>query len=100
MKKLLYTILLLIAGFAGYANSKDSIPSGLPAPYNTQFYRIGFLKPDSGIVITGRDTLWQPRYYGSTVTWQHAGSDTSQSFYNGIHRVRSGQGGSGGRLLN
>jgi hypothetical protein len=96
MKKLLYTILLLVFCFLAKGQGGDSIPKGLPSPYSTNYYRIGFLKPDSGIVLTGRDTLWQPRFYGSTVTWQHAGVDTAQWFYNGIRWVRSGQGGSGG----
>lgn len=91
MKRLLYTILFLIAGFAGYASNKtDSVPSGLPAPYNTQFYRVGWVKTDSGLVMAVRDTTMRPKFAGTTVLWLHAGVDTAYWGWNGFYWFKVG----------
>lgn len=91
MKRLLYTILFLIAGFAGYANNKtDSVPSGLPAPHNTQFYWVGWVKTDSGLVMAVRDTTMRPKFAGTTVLWLHAGVDTAYWGWNGFYWFKVG----------
>lgn len=74
--KLLFKILFfLLLGIS--LKAQPPAPSGLPAPYSTGYYRIGWLQSDSGSIPAYRDTNWIPKFQGTIILWLHAGSDTS-----------------------
>jgi len=46
--------------------------------------------PDSGTVVSRRDTLWIPTKFGMTVTWPRPGVDTTQWIWVGNHWIQDG----------
>jgi hypothetical protein len=79
MKYLIY--ILLFVGLASVA--KAQVPFGVPTQKINGWIENWYTVPDSGNVLTKRDTNFIPRFVGTTVTKQQAGVDTSVWFYNG-----------------
>lgn len=98
MKKIINILLLSLAISFGL-KAQTQLPSVLPNPKSpTSFYWIGWLKGDSGIINAVRDTLFTPRYPGTQVVWQHAGTDTLLWWWTGqrwLSPATSGGGGGG-----
>lgn len=72
-----------------FCKSYSQLPVGVPTQKINGWIENWYTVPDSGTVITRRDTSWTPRFFGTTVTWPHAGVDTVQWFWVGNHWVRS-----------
>lgn len=72
-----FIISFLLSIFFIYGFGQSPAPAGYPSPYSTSWYRVGFLQSDSGNIPAYRDTNWIPRFQGTFILWQHAGSDTS-----------------------
>jgi len=62
--KVLLTILLVIVGYLGIAQTR---PSGLPSQFSTGWFRQGFNQSDSGHILANRDTTFLPRFNGTIV---------------------------------
>lgn len=88
MKYLIYIVLFIC--FAVTAKSQDPFPRGVPTQKINGWIENWYVVPDSGAVISRRDTSWHPRFLGMTVTWPHAGVDTVQWFWDGGRWNRNG----------
>lgn len=88
MKYLIYIVLFIC--FAVTAKSQDPFPRGVPTQKINGWIENWYTVPDSGAVISRRDTSWHPRFLGMTVTWPHAGVDTVQWFWDGGRWNRNG----------
>lgn len=75
MRTHLKILLLLLICVSAKAQSPQ--PSGLPAPYSTGYYRIGWLQSDSGSITATRDTNFVPKFQGTQILWMHSGVDTA-----------------------
>src|SRR5882762_3239657 len=75
-------------------------PSGLPAPYSTGYYRVGWLQRDSGDIPAFRDTNFIPKFQGTTILWLHAGFDSVEWTRIGNKWIKKNSGGTGGSGLN
>lgn len=82
MRLFLKIFFLLLIAFS--AKSQTPEPSGFPSPYNTSYYRIGWMQSDSGSIPAPRDTTLRPKYAGTEVFWQHAGVDTAKWIFTGL----------------
>lgn len=76
----IWTILLLSCVTA---KSQPPSPSGLPAPYSTGYYRIGWVQWDSGSISTSRQPNFVPKYAGTEVFWLNPGVDSSKWLWTG-----------------
>ena len=83
--KILLICLLGVVSFSLKAQS----PSGLPAPYSTGYYRIGWIQSDSGFISALRDTTIRSKYAGLHFLWQHSTKDTSDWFWNGGRYIKT-----------
>lgn len=65
--RILLSILLIVLGVVAQGQTR---PNWLPSPYApVGYYRIAYLKADSGLITAYRDTLgWFPRFTGTIVT--------------------------------
>src|SRR5690242_19594959 len=80
MKYIIYILLFCCFAFS----VKAQVPTGFPSQRWAGWIEPTYVVPDSGSVITKRDTLFIPRFVGTMVTWQHAGVDTVNWVWNGI----------------
>lgn len=71
MKYILFIFFSIIA-----ISAKSQLPSTLPTVNTTGWYKLGYLKTDSGRIDAVRDTNWTPKYIPTTVYWEHAGTDS------------------------
>jgi hypothetical protein len=76
-----YIIIILLVCFGFMA--KAQVPTGFPSQRWAGYIEPTYVVPDSGTIITKRDTLFTPRFVGTTVTWQRPGIDTTFWFWNG-----------------
>lgn len=83
-------IVLSIAFFALSATAQ--VPVGVPTQKINGWIQNNYTVPDSGTVITKRDTSWRPRFTGTSVTWQRPGIDTVPWFWNGAKWGKIGSG--------
>lgn len=88
MKYIIYIVLFI--WFAPNAKGQDLLPKGVPTQKINGWIENWYTIPDSGSVISKRDTNWRPRFVGMTVTWPHAGVDTVQWFWDGGRWNRNG----------
>jgi lysophospholipase L1-like esterase len=86
--KVLFKILFLLL-FSSVVKAQNPAPSGLPSPYSTGYYRIGWIQSDSGLIDALRDTTIRSKYPGLRFLWQHIGLDTSEWFYNGKRYIKT-----------
>lgn len=82
MKYIIYILFLVCFGLSVKAQS------GFPSQTWAGWIKPVFVVPDSGSVITKRDTNWIPTKPAMTVTWFHAGVDTTQWFWTGLNWKR------------
>lgn len=95
MKKYLKILLLLLISFG--LKAQTLLPANLPNPKApTAFYWIGWMKTDSGIINAVRDTTFRPRYAGTQIMWQHAGTDTLLWWWTGQRWLSPSTSGGGG----
>lgn len=91
MKKLL-SILLCVLCLNAF--SQQPRPVGLPSPFSTNWYRVGFIQGDSGVINAVRDTSLRARFAGTMVFWQHGGVDSNLWINDGnkwFHYLKNGQ---------
>jgi hypothetical protein len=79
-KILLLTFFLMISIFL---KAQPPAPSGLPAPYSTGYYRIGWVQGDSGNIFANRAPNFTPKYPFTVVGYVHPGVDTALWLYTG-----------------
>lgn len=79
MKKIHLSILTMVL----FLTANSQVPAGLPSPSSTGYAKYGYMGTDSAGIAAKRDSLWNPKYIGSWVYWQHAGVDTSFWVFNG-----------------
>ena len=63
--------------------AQSPAPKGLPAPYSTGYYRIGWLQSDSGSIAALRSPTFVPKFPGTEVFWINPGVDSSKWIWNG-----------------
>lgn len=88
MKYLIYIVFFIC--FTATVKSQDPFPRGVPTQKINGWIENWYVVPDSGSVISKRDTNWRPRFLGMTVTWPHSGVDTVQWFWDGGRWNRNG----------
>jgi hypothetical protein len=76
-----YIIIILLVCFGFIA--KAQVPTGFPSQRWAGYIEPTYVVPDSGTIISKRDTNFIPRFVGTTVTWQRPGIDTTFWFWNG-----------------
>jgi hypothetical protein len=76
-----YIIIILLVCFGFVA--KAQVPTGFPSQRWAGYIEPTYVVPDSGTIISKRDTNFIPRFVGTTVTWQRPGIDTTFWFWNG-----------------
>src|ERR1700753_343017 len=86
--KVLFKIFFLLL-LSGMVKAQTGNPSGLPAPYSTGYYRIGWIQSDSGFISALRDTTIRSKYPGLHFLWQHPSKDTSDWFWNGSRYIKT-----------
>lgn len=72
------------------AKAQPPAPAGFPSINTTGYYKIGWIRADSGNIPALRDTNWTPRFSGTSVFWLHAGVDTVSWVWDGSHWKRGG----------
>ena len=87
LNKLLIILLCSLVSFS--LRAQTPAPSGLPAPYSTGYYRIGWIQSDSGFISALRDTTIRSKYAGLHFLWQHSTKDTSDWFWNGGRYIKT-----------
>lgn len=87
MKYIIFIVLFFCA-----ANTFSQQPVGVPTQKINGWIENWYTVPDSGTVVTRRDTLWVPRFFGTTVTWPRPGIDTTQWYWVGNHWLQNGNG--------
>lgn len=93
--RIILTALFLVAIVSCQAQFRPLLPRTLPSPNSKNYYKIGYVQPDSGILLTSRDTLWKPKF-PAVVYWKNTGVDSSLWLYNMIKWVKVGTGSGGG----
>lgn len=81
MKYIIYILIFICLGLS----VKAQVPTGFPSQRWAGWIEPTYVVPDSGTIITKRDTSFIPRFVGTTVTWQRPGIDTTFWFWNGAH---------------
>ena len=79
MKKIILIFWFISIWFLSYSQ----LPNGVPIIKTSGYYELGYIKTDSGAIVAVRDTNWLPRFPGTAVLWQHAGSDSNYWYHNG-----------------
>lgn len=89
--KTLFKIFIFLIVF-GTARGQSPVPVSFPIIKTNQWYEVGWMKGDSGLITSSRDTNFIPRYPFSIIGWQHNGVDTSLWFNSGsgFKRIASG----------
>lgn len=82
MKYIIYILFFVCFGLSVKAQS------GFPSQTWAGWIKPVFVVPDSGSVISKRDTNWIPSKPGMMVTWFHEGVDTTQWFWTGLNWKR------------
>lgn len=88
MKIALRIILLILLSYG--VKAQVPLPKGFPSPYTTGYYRVGWMKTDSGSIDAIRDTTMRPLFPGTKIFWQHSGVDSSEWVFDGRIWKRNG----------
>src|ERR1700760_3957354 len=79
----IYILLFIVLSGCVTAKTQPPPPSGLPSPYSTGYYRIGWIQNDSGAISANRQPDFTPRFPGTEVFYVNPGVDTSKWLWTG-----------------
>ena len=88
MKRLIKILLLLLIGFS----VKAQYPAGLPNPNSTSYYKIGWMREDSGHINANRPPNFTPLYPGTEIFYLNPGVDSSKWLWTGGIWVKQAKG--------
>jgi len=86
MRYIVYIVLFCL--FYLSAQSQSGVPSQTINGWIKNTYTV----PDSGTVVSRRDTSWTPTKFGMTITWPRPGVDTTQWIWIGSRWIQDGIG--------
>jgi hypothetical protein len=82
-----YIICIIISCFIYFGASAQG---GAPSQTINGWIKNTYTVPDSGTVVSRRDTSWTPTKFGMTITWPRPGVDTTQWIWVGNHWIQDG----------